>query len=284
MTKLKILVVGGNSSLAKSLLPTLLPYAEVFTAGRVGCDVYLDLQLPLESFILPKGIDLVINTAAHFGGNDSFSCLEAASVNSLGSLKLVIACSQIGVQHFINISSSSVTMKITSPHFGIYSLSKRQADELIYFYCQNRNIACTILRPSQLYGDDETFLKHQPFLRKILNNALNGENIAIHGTKNASRNLLHIDDFCNIILRVIQGRIEGTYLCSNPIDTSLLELSKVVVKALGSTSKIVFDASIEDTPDYLIPFDDTLYTKIGYFPRITIEEGLNRLVTHKIKN
>ena len=85
---MKILIVGGSSSLAQVLRPVLASFAEVLTAGRSGCDVKLDLTCPAERFRLPKGVDIVVNTASHFGGRDFEAILAAETVNALGGLKL----------------------------------------------------------------------------------------------------------------------------------------------------------------------------------------------------
>ena len=53
---MKILVVGGKSSLAKALVPVLSGFAEVITAGRTDCDIYLDLNDPIENILIPSGV------------------------------------------------------------------------------------------------------------------------------------------------------------------------------------------------------------------------------------
>ena len=65
---MRILIIGGTSSLAFALMPVLSEFAEVITAGRTGCDVYFDLSDSVEEMVLPKDIDVVINTASSFGG------------------------------------------------------------------------------------------------------------------------------------------------------------------------------------------------------------------------
>jgi len=87
---MRILTVGGTSSLAYSLKPILSESAEVITAGRTGCDVYLNLNDRIESIKLPKHIDTVINTPAHFGGKNYGYVYQAENVNALGALKLYL--------------------------------------------------------------------------------------------------------------------------------------------------------------------------------------------------
>lgn len=65
---MRILVVGGTSSLGCALRSILSVFAEVITAGRTEFDVHLDMNSPIERIELPENIDTVINAAAHFGG------------------------------------------------------------------------------------------------------------------------------------------------------------------------------------------------------------------------
>ena len=100
---MRILIVGGASSLAQALKPVLSEFAEVITAGRAGCDVHLDLSDPLEKIELPKDIDVVINAAASFGGKSFEEMLHTESVNVLGVLKLCQSCTKAQIKQLVLI-------------------------------------------------------------------------------------------------------------------------------------------------------------------------------------
>ncbi|WPO46848.1 NAD(P)-dependent oxidoreductase [Pseudomonas sp. S1Bt23] len=279
---MKILLVGGNSSLAQVLHPVLASFAEVLTAGRSDCDVTLDLSEPIERWCLPQNIDVVVNIAAHFGGVDFNAMLEAEHVNVLGGLKLCHAALNAGAQHFVGISSINAYLDRSSEYYGIYGLSKQHADELIQLYCSKVNLPCTLLRPSQLYGELDSFRRHQLFLYGTLDKVLRNEDIVIYGSRDARRNYLHSEDLCRIISAVIRGRVEGLYACTSQEDASLLTVANALIKAVGSTSNVTFNASMNDLSDNVFPYDDTLYRKTGTYPAIGIEQGLARLVASRL--
>ena len=102
---MRILIVGGTSSLCQALKPVLSEFAEVITAGREGCDTHLDLNDPMERIELPKDIDVVINTAARFGGKSFDDIFKTESVNVLGVLKLCQACTKAQIRQLVLISS-----------------------------------------------------------------------------------------------------------------------------------------------------------------------------------
>jgi nucleoside-diphosphate-sugar epimerase len=275
---MKILIVGGTSSLAHALQPMLSEFAEVITAGRTKCDVHLDLSDPVKDIVLPEDIDVVINTAAHFGGNDIGCMYDAVNVNVMGTLRLCTASHRAGVKHLIGISSTSAYLDETSDYFGFYALSKRQSDEVLQLLCSSLSMPYTILRPSQLYGNDDSFRRHQPFLYTSLDRAQKGEDLIIYGSRDALRNFLHVDDFCRVIIQVITNRITGLYACTNPVNVSLSQVAYAAINAFSSSSKVIFANEKKEISDNVFSYDESIYKKTSCFPKVKLSDGLKRIV------
>jgi UDP-glucose 4-epimerase len=273
---MKILLAGGHSSLAQALRPVLASFAEVLTAGRSGCDLELDLSWPAERFSLPARLDAVIHLAAHFGGPDFDAMLAAEEVNALGALKLAHACTRAGVGHLTQVSSIFAGLDEGSSFFSSYALSKRHAEELTRLYCRSVGLSLAILRPAQLYGEGESFRRHQPFLYALMDRAQRGDDIVLYGSNDALRNLIHVDDLAEVIARVVRQRIEGRYVCASQSNVRFSEIAAAAVAAFGSASSIRFDAAKPDIPDNAFGADEALYRLIGYFPRISLEQGMAR--------
>ena len=123
---MRILIIGGTSSLAHALRPVLSEFAEVITAAAAqGVTLRMDLSDPLEEIELPKDIDVVINTAANFGGKSSEEILQTENVNVLGVLKLCQSCTRAKIKHLVLISSIFACLGNESPFYSMYSLSKK---------------------------------------------------------------------------------------------------------------------------------------------------------------
>lgn len=101
---MKILIVGGTSSVGKALKPVLSQFSEVITAGRSDCDIILDLSGSTESMTLPDNLDIIIHTAANFGGKTDKEIFDAENVNVLGTLKLCQAAARAKAKFFIFVS------------------------------------------------------------------------------------------------------------------------------------------------------------------------------------
>ncbi len=278
---MRVLIVGGTSSLGKALLPVLSEFAEVMTAGRTDSDFHIDLCDPIEKIIIPPNIDVVINTSAHFGGTDFQQILQAEDVNVLGVLKLCHACHEAKVKHFISISSTSAYLKDDSEYYGIYSITKKQSDEILLLFCSSVKFPLTILRPSQIYGNQNMYRKRQPFLYAAIDKAQVNEDITIYGNNDPLRNYIHIDDLTQIISIVASKRIEGIYSCTTTPDVSLSQIANAGIKSFSSTSRVHFLKEMKNIPDNVFPYDDLLYKKIGFFPQITIEEGVQRIANYR---
>ena len=63
---MRILIIGGNSSVSRYVRPLLSEDYEVITIGRRDCDINLDPNKSLADQ-LPDHVDIVIHTAAAFG-------------------------------------------------------------------------------------------------------------------------------------------------------------------------------------------------------------------------
>jgi nucleoside-diphosphate-sugar epimerase len=279
---MRILIVGGTSSLGQALRPVLSAFADVITAGRTGCDVHLDLNDQIEKIKVPQDIDCVINTAAHFGGNNFEEMFLAESVNVVGVLKLCHVCCNARVKHFVAISSTSAYLSPASHYYSIYSLTKKHADEIAQLFCSSFNLACTILRPSQIYGNENIFQKHQPFLYSAIDKAERGEDISIYGTNDALRNYIHIEDLTKIISLVIKKRIEGLFACTHDIDVSFSHIAKVAIDVFDSKGKVKFIKDMPVIPNNVFDKDDSLYKLINYFPQISIEEGIRKIAAYRL--
>jgi len=278
---MKILIVGGTSSLGQALKPVLSEFSEVLTAGRTACDITLDLTSPIDNVTIPNDIDVVINTAASAKTNSFNDIFDTENINVLGTLALCELCKRAQVKSLVLISSIFALLVDDSPFYNIYSLSKKQSDEVAQLYSLKFGLSLTIIRPSQFYGPGEIYRKSQPFLFDIMDKAQQGEDVFIYGSNDAKRNFIHIDDVTNIIARIIIKKIEGVYSCVNIENTSYSEIAAAAIEAFDSKSELKFLADKPDIPNNTFKHDDTLFQKIGYYPQISISDGMKMEASYR---
>ena len=278
---MKILIVGGRSVVGKALKPVISKNNEIITAGRSNCDIYMDLTDPLEKIIIPENIDCIIHTAACFGVETDSEIYETESVNVLGSLKLCQAAAKANIKHFIFISSIFSELTQSSQFYNIYSISKKHSEEIINFYLKSKKVPVTILKPSQIYGNENHFRKHQPFIYNLIDKIESGEPIGIFGSNDPIRNFIHINDLTVIILKVIQKKVLGEYSCLQLRNNTFTEIAKAAFKAFNKDIRIDFLPDKNDIPDNGFKIDNKLYDLIDYYPQISILEGIRKIANYR---
>ena len=278
---MKILLVGGNSSLAIALKPLLAKFAQVVTAGRSGCDMLLELGDPTRDISFPSGFDFVVNTSVHFGGSSVEDFIAAQEVNVLGLLNLCRACTQATITHLVQVSSIFAVLESGSPFYSIYSLSKKHADEVAQLYATRFGLSLLTIRPAQLYGVGEAYRKNQPFLYSIMDKAQENQDIIFYGSNDALRNFIHVEDVAMAITLAIQHKLVGNYDCAYPENFRYSEIASAAISAFSSNSHVSFDHTKPDIPDNAFASDNLLYQAIGYSPRISIIDGMQMEAAHR---
>ena len=137
------------------------------------------------------------------------------------------------------------------------------------------------MRPSRIFGEGETFRRHQPFLYALLDQAQDNQDIILNGSNDALRNFIHVQDVAEIVSRAIRLRLEGIFQCASTSNLRISEIAQAAIAACESTSKVSFNNSSSDIPDNFLEVDDNLFQLVQYFPEVSLEEGLSREVRRR---
>jgi UDP-glucose 4-epimerase len=267
----KIFVIGANSVIANEAIKTLSKSYEIITGGRKGCDVYCDISKSVE---IPAGAEIVINFAATFAEGSDQEFKSTVNTNIEGTINICAGAKTAGVNHLILISSIFALLDDNSPHYNLYSITKKQADELAAYYCKVNKLPLTILRPSQIYGSSSDFARHQPLFYVMLDKAQKGEDILIYGNNDARKNFLNCKDLLEIIKRVADRKVEGIYSYTHPHDVTFSQIARAAQKVFGLGGEVKFLKDKPDVPDNIFKYDAKLYKKIGFSPKVSLEKGI----------
>jgi len=245
-------------------------------AGRRDADLFLDLNSPAPALPDSPHFDVVIHAAAAFKSAHEEDLLQTELVNAIGTLNVCRLARKVQAQHIVYISSISVKYESGDPYFSIYSLSKRHGEELALLHCKQYAIPLTILRPTIIYDAELQCRKSHSMLYMIIQHAAQNKDTVFYGKNNPERNYIYIDDVAEIVRRVVEDKITGTYDCPHE-DITLSALAKTAYEVFGTEGAILFDPDKPSIPDITTPNDYGLYSIIGYRPRISIREGISRI-------
>lgn len=134
-----------------------------------------------------------------------------------------------------------------------------------------------VLRPSQIYGNENVVKKNQPLIYAMIEAAKHNRNITIYGRNDALRNYIYIGDVVKTIKGVIESDIVGTYNVIYPKNIRLSEVAKIINDTWRSKGQVLFQTdkeTIEDNPF----FDDCdLYEKLGINQLVDFGEGMKKI-------
>ena len=273
---MRVLVVGSTSVIGRAIGARARALGEVRFAGRRDADYRLDLAGDTLPDVAER-FDAVVHVAADFGGPSDGDALRAERVNAGGTLLACALARRVGARQFVLLSSISATYRPGDPHYGIYALSKRHAEEAAAWACDTHGLALAVLRPTQVYDDLGACRARQPLLYAMVDRAERGEDIQLHGTHDALRNYLHVEDLAEACGRTLELGIEGVHACAHPEDVRLSEVARAAFDAFGRGGEVRFDPTREDLRDLPATDAASFHARIGVRPAIGIREGMARI-------
>lgn len=162
-----------------------------------------------------------------------------------------------------------------------YDEGKRCAETLFFDYHRQSGVRIKVARIFNTYGP-----RMDPNDGRVVSNfivqALTGMPLTMYGDGLQSRSFCYVDDLIDGFLRFMDtdDRVTGPINLGNPSEFTMLELAQKVLTTTGSQSKIIFDPLPKDDPRQRQPVIDMAKAKLGWNPRIDLNEGLSRTVDY----
>ena len=161
-----------------------------------------------------------------------------------------------------------------------YDEGKRLAETLMMDYHRQSQVDVKIIRIFNTYGPR----MHPDDGRGVSNfivAALKGEPITIHGDGLQSRSFCYVTELVDAMYRMMQTEdFTGPVNTGNPGEFTMIELAEKVIEMTNSSSKLIKTAARPDDPGRRRP-DITLAKKrLGWEPKITLEEGLRPTIDY----
>jgi len=162
-----------------------------------------------------------------------------------------------------------------------YDEGKRCAETLFFDYHRQQGVQIKVARIFNTYGPH----MHPDDGRVVSNfivQALKGEAITVYGDGSQTRSFCYADDLIEAFVRFMNSRDDftGPVNLGNPGEFTILELAEKVIRLTGSSSEIVFRPLPSDDPKQRRPNIALAKEKLGWEPRIPLEEGLRHTIAY----
>jgi UDP-glucuronate decarboxylase len=156
-----------------------------------------------------------------------------------------------------------------------YDEGKRCAEAMAFAYHRERAVPIRVARLFNSYGPRLT-----PGDGRVVSNfivqALRGEPLTVYGDGQQTRSFCYVADTVEGLLRMMESSIEGPVNIGNPDEHTVLDLAEMVLRLTGSRSRIVHRPLPADDPHRRKPDIGLARDELGWQPRVSLEEGLER--------
>ena len=275
---MKVLLAGASGFLGRYLARQLAPEHELVLLSRhelppeaiPACSRCYSLSRhALADLFEREQPELVINTVGNYGRADEpVSMLLEANLEFPARL-LELSCAH-AVQVFINAGT------VLPSSLNRYAATKNAFVELAQSVIADAPLQFINLRLEQFYGDLQL---DRSFIGRLALDLLANRPVIAMSPGQQCRDLIHVEDVCVAIARVIErrqalGRFDqvsvGTGQCK-----SYEQIASLIKQIAGSSSELALGAIPYRRNEVMHSTADTcVLNQLGWQPRITLEEGM----------
>lgn len=240
-----------------------------------------------------RGINAVVHLAAHAGVipsiEDPYTDFE---INVLGTLNMLYAAKERGVEKFILASSNAplgsqeppMNEKRVPRPLSPYGAGKLACEAYCSAFYGSYGLKTVALRFSNVYGPHS--LHKESVVAKFIKDALTGGVLTIYGDGTQTRDFIHVEDVCYAIhlllkaspssptFRNIWGR---AFHLGTGVETHIIDLAKQVAGLCGGDIKIVFKP--ERRGEIKRNYSDITEAErlFSFKPKVPLGDGLERV-------
>ena len=238
-----------------------------------------------------KQYDAIIHEAALVSVSRSVeNPLLTNKVNAEGTLNVLKASVDSGIQKFIYASSSSVygdtatlpknEIMITDP-ISPYGVSKLTAENYCRAFAKVYGLNTVCLRYFNVYGPRQKYGPYSGVIPIFIKKALSNEAPVINGDGGHTRDFTYVSDVVNANLLALKNKVApGTvYNAAAGGTISINELARAVIGLTGKKDLKPIHGP-ERSGDIRASYGDIskISTELGFMPRVGINDGLRRVL------
>ena len=162
---------------------------------------------------------------------------------------------------------------------GCYDEAKRFAEALTMAYNREHKVPTRIVRIFNTYGP-RMRLNDGRVVPAFISQALKNRPLTVFGKGNQTRSFCYVSDLIEGIYRLMMSSCTFPVNIGNPVEMSMLEFAKEIIKATGSRSKITFKPLPQDDPKQRRPDITRAKKYLGWEPRVGLAEGLIKTIQY----
>lgn len=270
MKKNKILITGANGFVGNDLVNYLSKFHDIYPSGRGenvnGYKNYIKTNYQNENENEISNIKF--NSIIHLGFSISRDNSLKSYVEQIESIKSTLFISNLAKKNKSKIIFPS-TLLIYQKPYCFYSLTKTICEEFIRI----NNKDFLIFRIGVLYGKGQKNM----FLPNIISNSINNKETVIFGG-DQKRDFLHISDFCNLVKKSINCKINGIHDVGFGASHKINDIIKYIKDCVGKKLLLKYEHEIENENEFESSEIERTKIKFNWKPKIKIKTGVKKLI------
>ncbi len=160
-----------------------------------------------------------------------------------------------------------------------YDEGKRVAETLMMDYHRQNDVDIKIVRIFNTYGP-RMAINDGRVISNFIVQALKGEDLRVYGDGAQTRSFCYVSDLIEGMARMTRtdASFTGPVNLGNPVETTILDIAKIVLGLTGSQSKIIFGPLPSDDPERRCPDISVAAGKLGWRPEVSLDAGLKETI------
>jgi dTDP-glucose 4,6-dehydratase len=243
-----------------------------------------------------KSVDFVINAAAVVSVPRSIeNPLLVNEVNVKGTLNLLKASLDSDVKRFIQASSASVygdaqTLPVCEDFapkpLSPYAVSKLAADNYASVFYQVYGLETVCLRYFNVYGPRQANNPYSGVITIFANDLLSNRAPKIFGDGKQTRDFVFVEDVASAnLLALTKNAVGEIFNIASGKATTINKLIQILQKTMGKKNlKPVHQEPRAGDIRFSYASIEKARTRLGYAPKVSLENGLKELVQHMVNS
>ncbi|MCR4305969.1 MAG: GDP-mannose 4,6-dehydratase [Candidatus Daviesbacteria bacterium] len=218
---------------------------------------------------------------------------ETMQINSIGTWNLCGEAQKRGAKFLFASTSETYgdplehpqketykgNVSTTGPR-SVYDESKRFGETVVSAFVRYQKMDGKIIRIFNTYGP--RMAADGRVVIEFVNAALQNKPFPVFGDGKQTRSFCYVSDLIDGMITVMDKGEQGEiYNLGNPNEFTLLELANMVKGITGAASEVDFVEKLPtDDPLQRCPDITKAKEKLGWEPKVELEEGLKKLIVH----
>jgi dTDP-glucose 4,6-dehydratase len=156
---------------------------------------------------------------------------------------------------------------------GCYDEAKRFAEAMTMAYHREHGVETRIVRIFNTYGP-RMRLHDGRVVPAFVSQALRNKPLTVFGEGRQTRSFCYVSDLVEGIYRLMMSSCQMPINIGNPVELTMLEFAKEIIRATRSRSKIAFRPLPQDDPKQRRPDITRARNFLRWEPKVALAEGL----------